>query len=109
MIIVSDIGGARMRFAWCDTKIGSIGEPVIEETPKNYKEGIERVGQIIDQLKSANGNEKLEGIVVGLPGVVNSAEGVFVSSPNLSSWAGNPIGDELSEIANVPVFLCNDA
>lgn len=109
MIIVGDIGGTRMRFAWCDAVLGMVGEPIIEPTPAKYSDGIRRCSEILQALKTAHPNEPFEGVVLGLPGIVNSVEGLFVSSPHLSGWAGQVIGDDLSALLNVPVFLCNDA
>ena len=44
----------------------------------------------------------------GIAGLVDRAEGMLVSSPNLSGWERYPLRDKLSEILKCPVVIDND-
>ncbi len=45
---------------------------------------------------------------VGIAGLVDRAEGVLVSSPNLPGWRDYPIRENLSTLLNCPVAVDND-
>jgi predicted NBD/HSP70 family sugar kinase len=105
MIIVIDIGGSRMRVAKCDVAKGAIvGEPIIEPTPKTYKEGVARLRELV---VAAAAGDSISDIVVGMPGVVDTEHGKLLASPHLGDWANQPFADDLDD--DTPVHVVNDA
>lgn len=49
------------------------------------------------------------GIGLGIPGTMDTATRKLRQPPNLHSWEGFPICDELSALTHLPVLFCNDA
>ncbi|MFH0810680.1 MAG: ROK family protein [Pseudomonadota bacterium] len=46
---------------------------------------------------------------IGVAGLVDSASGSVLYSPNLPGWRNAPLGPELSRLSGVPVWIDNDA
>lgn len=94
-----------MRVA-CANASNTCGEPHIEMTPKNFEEG---VAQLVRMAREVAGIEEVEGLVGGIAGIIDSAEGVLVRCPNLPEWEGKPLRKALSEALGCPVSIENDA
>lgn len=105
MYILFDIGGTKMRVA-CANASHTCGEPHIEMTPKNFEEGVAFLARMAREVA---GIEEVEGLVGGIAGIVDSAEGVLVRCPNLPEWEGKPLKKALSEALGCPVSIENDA
>jgi glucokinase len=52
---------------------------------------------------------KLQGIGVGIPGIIDLASGTLHSAANLPGWSNYPVRHELENRLGVPVLLENDA
>lgn len=52
--------------------------------------------------------DQVQGIVIGVPGIVDPADDIVTSCPNLPSLEGYPLGASLSEILHIPVLIEND-
>ncbi len=46
---------------------------------------------------------------LGVPGIINLKEGRLIQAPNLPSWDNVTIRNDLSQVVQLPVTLCNDA
>ena len=64
-----------------------------------------KISEIIGSAK-ANGN--VEGIGVGIPGIVDIKKGIVKFAPNLR-WHNLNFSDRLAELTNLPVKIDNDA
>ncbi|MEN8138918.1 MAG: ROK family protein [Bacteroidota bacterium] len=104
-IIGVDLGG---------TKIHSgliVGGDVLEEskvpTPQNatQEEVLEAIVTAINNVL----NDEVEGIGIGLPGVMDLEEGVIINTVNIPSLNGLKITEYLTSVFEVPVFINNDA
>ncbi len=82
MYIACDIGGTKFRVAKSKDCI-NFSEPVIEETPDNPKEGLKLISDTIKNLVS---DEKIEGAIFGIAGVLNSEHSFLLKSPHLPDW-----------------------
>jgi glucokinase len=49
------------------------------------------------------------GIGLGIPGTMDTVTRKLRQPPNLHSWEGFPMCDELSKLTGLPVIFCNDA
>jgi len=52
---------------------------------------------------------KIVGIGLGVPGILNRAEGIVKSSPNMPKWINFKITDFVQKRLNLPVKIVNDA
>lgn len=110
MYILFDIGGTKMRVVAADRE-KFLGEPIVVSTPKNFKEGLDTLKRIIDNLAQdlAGQDRAVTAIVGGIAGPLNADQTMLVKSPNLSGWVGHDIKNTLHEAYSVPVEMENDA
>ena len=109
-VIGIDIGGTKIAAGLVD----SAGIIVARaKQPSPVKEGpggvLKTVSAVIREvLESAGASaEGLEGIGVGVPGVVDAKKGVVLTAPNLS-FSNAPVADELKKEFGVKVAVGND-
>jgi glucokinase len=106
-----DLGGTNLRIAAVDTS-GKILEKITTGT--EVSRGRDRV---IDELCAAvrtlalkyGAAGELEGIGVGVPGIIDMRTGMLRESPNLPGWEEYPVRDEIQRRLNSTVILENDA
>jgi predicted NBD/HSP70 family sugar kinase len=98
MILLADIGGTKMRIATASTA-DSFEVPVVEKTPDSYREGIEILNQHIK-------NNNPEKVIIGIAGTLNKEKTGVMVAPNLSSWEGKNIKEDLETTAEV--YIEND-
>lgn len=97
---------------------------LVDETGKSYsevKDATERengpdfvCAKIIRQIESLDttvcgGLDKVEGIGIGVPGPVDTMNGVMIMATNLPGFENYPICEKISTRFNLPVFIDNDA
>lgn len=104
MYIACDIGGTKTRIAG-STDLNGFDEPVIEETPDNPEDGLKL---IVENAKKLAGEEKIDGICVGIAGVLNQEHEYLIKSPHLNAWEKVPIKEFLSKELDTNVYLEND-
>lgn len=77
---------------------------------RHYTEIVKDMAELCTELLSECGFsvDDLEGIGIGSPGTIDSANGVIVYSNNLH-WDNVPLAEELQKYINVPVQIENDA
>jgi glucokinase-like ROK family protein len=81
-----------------------IEEPVSTE---NGKKALELVYRMLDRL-IAKEQQKIIGIGIGTPGLVNAKEGVVLNAVNLD-WTNLPLAKLLRERYRLPVSVLNDS
>lgn len=78
-----------------------------EDTPETT---IGNLANIINEfIYNHQYKEKIKGIGIGVPGIVDFDLGTVISSPNLPTWEGFNIKEFLQKSTKLPVFLNNDA
>ncbi len=105
-----DVGGMSIKVGLVDEN-GVIIAKNAEKTEKDPREAVKSmVGQIERLLeeKSLTVNE-IDGIGIGVPGTVSSANGKIGVLTNLKTWNDFPIVKEFEKYINKPVTLSNDA
>ena len=105
MILLFDIGGTKMRIA-VSRDGESFGEPHIEETPKNFDEGMELFKKDAQELCHG---EKIKAAGGGIAGPLDKEKTKLINSPNLPDWINKPLKEELSKALDAPVYIANDA
>lgn len=98
-----DIGGTKTRVAISRDGV-NFEEPQIFNTPKDYRDGIEKIAEVSKQL--AGGPITAAG--GGIAGVLSRDRSMFLEGPHLLGWGGRAIPQLLKEKLECPVYLEND-
>jgi glucokinase len=109
-----DLGGTNIKAAIADASGTVLAESSV---PTQSHEGprrvVDRAAQLVEQLMSQAGVENagsLEGLGIGLPGLVDARAGQTRFLPNLpTQWRDTPVAAWLSSRFGCPVRLLNDA
>ncbi len=105
-----DLGGTNLRAAAIDEQ-GTLLERIA--VPTNLEAGADAVvGNLtaaVSQLRNTCGREALSGVGVGVPGIIEMNKGLIRESPNLASFDGYPVRDEIENRLQTKVLLENDA
>lgn len=104
MKIGVDLGGTNIRAGLID------GKNIIKlnSTPLKHKNNLDST---LEQLKSiihSVYNDKVRGIGLGVPSVVDLEKGIVYDVVNIPSWKKVHLRDILEKEFNVPVFINND-
>ncbi|HBG86667.1 MAG TPA: sugar kinase [Marinilabiliaceae bacterium] len=104
-IIGVDLGGTNMRaglVADGDLKeVASTGVPKTDDWQEVMAELLETIGKVW--------NSGIEGIGIGVPGLVDAYDGVVYNVQNIPSWKTVRVRKIVSEEFGVPVYVNNDA
>lgn len=108
-VIGVDIGGTNLRGALVG-KSGNIIKRL--STASGADKGIdlviENLGNLIEEIRKG---ESVNGVGIGIPGIIDSAKGIVTQAPNISHVHNHPLRDILMEKlgGGLPVFIENDA
>jgi glucokinase len=71
------------------------------------------IGEMCDAIRVLSakyrGAGALQGIGIGVPGIIDLKTGMLRESPNLPGWAETPVRDEIERLLGTRVILENDA
>ena len=101
-----DIGGTSIKSGLLDEN----GAILFTEKCVTQKDADSVIGDIVTLVKRLlkESGKKVEGVGVGCPGLINSANGEVVYSNNLH-WKNVPLKQKLETALSLPVFITNDA
>jgi glucokinase len=106
-----DLGGTNLRIAAVDAD-GNLLEKVTTGTQVSKGRDFV-IGEMTDAIKVLIGkfstNRNLEGVGIGVPGIIDKRTGMLRESPNLPGWDDYPVRDEIEQRLSAPVILENDA
>lgn len=105
-----DLGGTNLRVA-AVSPAGEILERIGLDT--EVSEGRERVVAdlcgAVEDIEQRLPGLRLAGIGIGVPGIINLADGTVRQSPNLPGWSDFPVRDDIERLLQTHVVLENDA
>lgn len=109
-----DLGGANLRASVVNVTNGAvICEKCIPTFSSNdHTEIISRIGELILQIiHESNVNiQEIGGIGIGVPGIVDSSNGITVFLPRFfEGWYNIPLEKMIYNITNLPTYIINDA
>lgn len=107
MYIGIDIGGTTGRVATFDS-LERLVVAASEHFPMS-REYAQDFPRLLGAIQTLRGEEEVQGIGIGLAGVVNDDESAIVASGNLAGWHGAPIRADLAKEFDCPISLANDA
>lgn len=107
-----DLGGTNVRTLLVDEKGNSYSE--IKDSTERDNGPDYVCAKIIRQIESLDysicgGIENVQGIGIGVPGPVDTVNGVMIMATNLPGFENYPVCEKISTRFNLPVFLDNDA
>ncbi|MCA9381307.1 ROK family protein [Candidatus Dojkabacteria bacterium] len=104
MYIVGDIGGTNTRLS--NTKdLSTLDQPTVQPTPKDYTLGLQMIKDYADKCSKI---EVIEGVCLGISGILAEEKSHLVRSPHLPNWEKKPLQSDLHNAINTNVFLEND-
>lgn len=101
-----DLGGTNVRVALV-REDGHIIQVVKEATEVTF--GVEHViAKIIRMIESIENYQEVSGIGMGVPGPVDTENGIMMLATNLPGFQGYPMAETIRKHFNIPVFADND-
>ncbi len=104
MHVIIDIGGTKTRLAGSRV-LAKFGAPRIFDTPRDYATALAR---IVEAVESVGEGELIEKVAIGAPGVISRDRRRLIYAPNLPSWDGAAIADDVERALGARVTLEND-
>lgn len=117
-----DVGGTSIKIGVVDDygRIVNIGERDELGAPRGFRpiktepSPLTATQQIAKQIQDIIAKiqikkDDVKGLGLGIPGTMDMQTRRLRQPPNLHSWEGYPMCDELQKITGVPVTFCNDA
>ena len=68
-----------------------------------------QIAKAVESIKGKFQNDKLLGVGIGTPGMVDLDGGTVKNPPNLANWVVFRLGDEVAKVIKEPVKVENDA
>lgn len=105
MIIGVDLGGTKVR---AGVAVAGRIEKQVQQLVKSRGTQEETLGQLMDLIRSLI-VPGVQGIGLGVPSVVDVANGIVYDVVNIPSWKRVPLKDILEDAFSIPVAVNNDA
>lgn len=106
-IIGIDLGGTKVNVGLVQNN--EIIASKKEKLPKNCTDEWEVLNLIIDLTKEVIGKNKILGIGVGVPSILDRKNGIIHEVQNIPTWKEVHLKTFLEKEFNIPVFIDNDA
>ena len=111
-VIGVDLGGTNVRAALTDREgqiLHEVRRPALsDQRPEFTLANIrDAVAEVIENQGA--GPKEVVGIGIGLPGIMDDADGTVFWSPNFPHWENVPVAREVGGPSHLPVTLLNDA
>lgn len=106
-----DLGGTRLKLALLDGQQRILARVAVPtEGAAGHDHVLDRMIAGIRELRDAEPGLAIEGIGIGVPGLVDMETGVVGDLPNLPGrWFDVPVGDRIRTATDLPVGVINDA
>ena len=103
-----DIGGTKIAIGVVDENgkiLSNIQFPTeVELGPEN---ALKQIISYVSEMREKH--QEIAGIGIGCPGPIDTTKGIVVNPPNLKTWHGYPVVQEIESAFQMPVRLLNDA
>src|SRR5947207_7365840 len=110
VVLGLDLGARFVRGAVCDLAGSVRARQDVELTVAEVAGAVEAIERLRTSLLGAAGldPDRIDGVVVGVPGVVETGSGVLRLAENVAGLEGRAFADELRSALGLPVTLEND-
>ncbi len=79
------------------------------EANKGIAEVINKIVLLVRKITDQYSDVKIEGVGIGIAGILKPSQGIVCFSPNLPGWRNIPLVKILQKRVQLPVFIENDA
>ena len=108
--------GVDFEFPQVRMALANLKNEILASRTITYSQDIEKqdlIGQFYEQLKDfidtcGYSKEDIEGIGVGLPGILDTTQGTSVSIERIRNWTNVDFVHDLEQYINLPVYIKND-
>ena len=111
-VIGIDVGGTNIKMGLVSAKAKVIdrSEFATRSFARDRKELIRQIAGEIKRLMDKNGlaRNDVQGIGIGLPGLIDTPNGIVRFLPNIPGWRNVPLKKKLEKKLGIPVYLEND-
>jgi glucokinase len=109
-VIGIDVGGTNIKAGAVDYQGNILAEiKVPSEASSGSEAFLNKLQRIVTELSSQQKGQSPMAIGLGIPGAINSREGVVTQAPNFPALNEMPIRKLMSERLQLPCFIDNDA
>jgi predicted NBD/HSP70 family sugar kinase len=110
LVLGIDLGARFLRGAICDLGGQIRARQDVEVTEVDAERAVSAIGSLRDSLVETTGLDRdlLDGVVVGVPGVVEAGTGRLTLAENVPGLEDRAFGHDVSERLDLPVVLEND-
>ena len=110
LVLGLDLGARFLRGGLCDLNGEIRARQDVELGGADAERALDAVAELRDSLVSAAGlpADRIDGVVVGVPGVTGAADGTLKLAANVPGLEGRAFGTELAERLGLPITLEND-
>jgi glucokinase len=109
-VIGIDVGGTNIKAGAVDYQGKILSSMRVLSEAKSGPEGIlNKLQGIVTELISQQKGQMPMAIGLGIPGAINSRDGVVTQAPNFPGLNGLPLRNLMHEKLNIPCFMDNDA
>jgi glucokinase len=105
--IAVDVGGTNARAALFEMNGQEVNLLKRESLliPQNYNQGLESIADVVNKLRF---NNKIEGIALALPGLINIKEGIITDTANLPDYKNKPLKSDLEAKLGTSIRIAHD-
>jgi predicted NBD/HSP70 family sugar kinase len=108
-VVGVDLGARFLRGAVCDVSGTVRLRRDVERTGADVGAAMEQIEAMVEDVRASEvGAERIDGVVVGVPGVVDAASGRLDLADNVPGLGGMAFGQELERRLGLPVRVEND-
>ena len=100
-----DIGGTNIRMGLVENNVATRIESLKIKRDGNEAEIMADLNLLIGKFV----NEKIEGIGIGVPSLVDPVKGIIYDATNIPAWKEVRLKEQLEEKWGIPVYINNDA
>jgi predicted NBD/HSP70 family sugar kinase len=110
LVVGLDLGARFLRGAICDLAGNVRARQDVELLGADAERAVSAIDRLYDALVAATGLERglVDGVVVGVPGVVERDSGELSLATNVQGLEGTEFGERVGESLGLPVTLEND-
>lgn len=107
--------GVEISRHYVDAVLVDLAGHVVASAHEEFEQGegprqiISRVVRMVKGLIQESGTHPVVACGIGVPGPVNTADGVVISPPNFPGWRWLPLRDQVASQINLPVYIDDDA
>lgn len=106
-----DLGGTNLRIAAVDCNGTLLEKTTLGTQVQKGRDFV--IGEMCDSIQQVvtkySGKGTLDGIGIGVPGIIDLETGMLYESPNLPGWDHYPVREEIERRLHTKVILENDA